>query len=138
MSSMLGPEHARWLGLSSRRAAAFAVIVASLVGCGTTEKASRETLPPIATTTSTTTIPGTTIPAGVRQVWIVESGDTLASIAAATGSTVALISELNGIDNPDSIQAGQTIEIPAGVLVLNSPGGAAADTTTTVATLDGG
>ena len=133
---MLGPTHTRWRGLPSRRVVAFAVAVASLSACGTTEKASRETLPPIVTTTSSTTIPGTTIPDGVRRIWIIQRGDTLASIAAQTGTTVQSIIDFNGIENPDAIQAGQEIEIPADLIVLNSPG--ASGTTITVATLDGG
>jgi LysM repeat protein len=102
------------------------VVVAA---CGTTDQASTEPLPPIRTTTSSTTIPGTTIPEGVRQFWVIERGDTLASIASATSVTVQSIIDLNEIENPDSIQAGQTIEIPAGIVVLNSPG---ASTSTTV------
>ena len=133
---MSGPKHTPWSRLPSRRVVAFAVVVSSLTACGTTDKASRETLPPIATTTSTTTIPGTTIPEGVRQIWIIQRGDTLASIAAQTGVTVQSIIDLNEISNPDAIQAGQEIEIPAGVIVLNSPG--ASNTSITVATLDGG
>lgn len=128
------------LGLRRGRVATLAVGMAAVMivvaGCGTTDKASRETLPPIATTSSTTTIPGTTIPEGVRQIWIVERGDTLASIAAATGTTVTAIIELNGIENPDAIQAGQEIDIPAGVVVVNSPGGG--EVTATETTLDGG
>jgi LysM repeat protein len=103
-----------------------------IAACGTTDKASTEPLPPIRTTTSSTTIPGTTIPEGVRQFWVIERGDTLASIASATGVTVQSIIDLNNIENPDSIQAGQTIEIPAGIVVLNSPG--ANTSTTTIAT----
>ena len=102
-----------------------ALVVAA---CGTTDKASNEPLPPIRTTTSTTTIPGTTLPEGVRRFWVIERGDTLASIASETGVTVQSIIEMNNIENPDSIQAGQTIEIPAGIVVLNSPGGSTSTT----------
>ncbi len=91
--------------------------------CGTTDQASSEPLPPIRTTTSTTTIPGTTLPEGVRQFYTIKSGDTLASIAGATGVTVQSIIELNNIENPDAIQAGQTIEIPAGIVVIDDLGG---------------
>jgi len=97
--------------------------------CGTTDKASKEPLPPIRTTTSTTTIPGTTLPEGVRRFWVIERGDTLASIASATGVTVQSIIELNNIQNPDNIPAGETIEIPA-IVVLNSPGASTSTTTT--------
>ncbi len=106
--------------LSGVAVAGLPVLFALVAGaCGTTDKASKEPLPPIRTTTSTTTIPGTTLPEGVRQFYTIKSGDSLASIAAATGVTVQSIVELNGIDNPDTIQAGQTIEIPAGIVVID-------------------
>ena len=99
------------------------VLFALVAGaCGTTDKASTEPLPPIRTTTSTSTIPGTTLPEGVRQFYTIKSGDTLASIAGATGVTVQSIIELNNIENPDAIQAGQTIEIPAGIVVITDLG----------------
>ena len=94
----------------------FALAVAA---CGTTDKASSEPLPPIRTTTSTTTIPGTTLPEGVRQFYTIKRGDTLASIAGATGVTVQSIIDLNKIENPDAIRAGQTIEIPSGIVVID-------------------
>ena len=106
--------------LTGAAVATLPVVFALVAGaCGTTDKASTEPLPPIRTTTSTTTIPGTTLPEGVRQFYTIKSGDTLASIAGATGVTVQSIIELNGIDNPDAIQAGQTIEIPAGIVVID-------------------
>ena len=107
--------------LAGAAVASLPVVFALIAGaCGTTDKASNEPLPPIRTTTSTTTIPGTTLPEGVRQFYTIKSGDTLASIAAATEVTVQSIIELNGIDNPDSIQAGQTIEIPSGIVVIQN------------------
>jgi len=105
--------------LAGAAVASFPLVVALVAGaCGTTDKASTEPLPPIRTTTSTTTIPTTTLPEGVRQFYTIKRGDTLASIATATGVTVLSIQELNGIDNPDAIQAGQTIEIPSGIVVI--------------------
>lgn len=90
----------------------------AVVGCGTTDQASRETLPPIRTTTSSTTTSTTTIPEGQR-FYKIQRGDTLAIIAASFGVTVDSIVELNGLENPDAIQAGQTIEIPANVVVVD-------------------
>jgi LysM repeat protein len=95
-------------------------VIAPLIGlaalvagaCGTTDQASRDTLPPIRTTTSTTTT-STTIPND--RFYTIERGDTLAVIAARFQVTVESIVELNGLSNPDDIQAGQTIEIPANV-----------------------
>ena len=54
----------------------------------------------------------------MRQFYTIKRGDTLASIAGATGVTVQSIIVLNNIDDPDAIQAGQTIEIPAGIVVI--------------------
>ena len=95
------------------------VLALAVAACGTTDKASSEPLPPIRTTTSTSTIPVTTLPEGVRQFYTIKRGDTLASIAGATGVTVQSIIDLNKIDNPDAIQAGQTIEIPSGIVVID-------------------
>jgi LysM repeat protein len=105
--------------LASVAVASLPLVLALAAGaCGTTDKASKEPLPPIRTTTSTSTIPTTTLPEGVRQFYTIKRGDTLASIAGATGVTVQSIIDLNGIENPDSIQAGQTIEIPSGIVVI--------------------
>ncbi|MET0911014.1 MAG: LysM domain-containing protein [Ilumatobacteraceae bacterium] len=95
------------------------MMVAALVtaGCGTTDEASRETLPPIRTTIAITTTTSTTVPEGQR-FYVIEPGDTLGTIAAALGVTVQSIVDLNGLANPDDIQAGQTIEIPSGVTVI--------------------
>jgi len=96
---------------------AVAAFGAVAVGCGTTDPASQERLPPIRTTTPTTTTTSTTIPPGQR-FYTIKSGDTLAAIAASFQVPVVAIVDLNGLDNPDDIQAGQTIEIPAGVVLV--------------------
>ncbi|MGK0277201.1 MAG: LysM repeat protein [Ilumatobacter sp.] len=96
------------------------VIIALVAGaCGTTDQASDEPLPPIRTTTSTTTIPGTTIPEGVRQFYVIKSGDTLAKIASSFDVTMQSLIDLNNIENPDNVPAGATLEIPAGILVIS-------------------
>ncbi len=89
-----------------------------VVACGTTDKASRETLPPIRTTTSTTSTTSTSLPEG-QKFYVIKRGDTLAVIAASFGVTVQSIVEINGLANPDAIQAGQTIEIPSDVVVID-------------------
>lgn len=93
------------------------LITGVLAGCGTTDKASRETLPPIRTTIAITTTTSSTIPEG-RQFYVIKSGDTLGTIAASFQVTVQSIVDLNGLANPDAIQAGQTIEIPSGIVVV--------------------
>ncbi len=102
------------LGTTGLAAIVMAVAVA---GCGTTDKASRETLPPIRTTIAVTTSTSTTVPPGQR-FYVIKSGDTLGTIATGFGVTVQSIVDLNGLANPDDIQAGQTIEIPSGVTVV--------------------
>ena len=87
-----------------------------LVACGTTDQASKETLPPIRTTTSTSAPATTTIPEGTR-FYVIKRGDTLAAIAASFSVTVQSIVDLNGLENADAIQAGQTLEL-IGILML--------------------
>jgi len=93
------------------------VMLLAIAGCGTTDKASRETLPPIRTTTAVTTTTSSTVPAGQR-FYVIQSGDTLGTIATGFGVTVQSIVDINGLANPDDIQAGQTIEIPSGLTVV--------------------
>jgi len=97
-----------------------ALVVGSVAAaCGTTDEASRQTLPPIVTTTSST-LPPTTPPEQAERVfYTIKRGDTLQAIANAFGVTVESIIDLNGITNPDSIAAGQTVEIPTGLLVVD-------------------
>jgi LysM repeat protein len=60
-------------------------------------------------------IPGTSAPApGSGQVYIVQRGDTLFSIARRFGSTVEAIQRANGIVNPTYISVGQRLVIPEG------------------------
>ena len=98
-------------------AAGIVAMAAASTGCGTTDKASRETLPPIRTTIALTTTTSTTVPPGQR-FYVIKSGDTLGTIAAGFEVTVQSIVDLNGLANPDDIQAGQTIEIPSGITVI--------------------
>jgi LysM repeat protein len=39
----------------------------------------------------------------------VRAGDNLSSIAAANGTTVSALAQLNGLANPNMIRAGQTL-----------------------------
>ncbi len=118
MDEMAAPRRPRALG---RRWVAPAVAVAAtaaLTACGTTDEASKETLPPMRTTTSTSSPPTTTIPEGAR-FYTVQRGDTLAAIANSFQVTVQSIVDLNGLANADAIQAGQTLEIPSGIIVVD-------------------
>ena len=88
-----------------------ALIVFGAAGCGTTDEASRQTLPPLVTTT-TSTVPPTTIP--VDRTYEVKPGDILTVIAAEYGVTVEAIMEANDLPDQDDIEAGQTLRIPGG------------------------
>jgi LysM repeat protein len=93
------------------------IVTVGVAGCGTTDEASRETLPPIRTTIAITTTTSTTVPPGQR-FYTIKPGETLGVIAASFEVTVQSIVDLNGLANPDAIQAGQTIEIPSGITVI--------------------
>ena len=71
-------------------------------------------IPPVVQTPAPTPAPQpapTQPPAGV---YVVQSGDTLYDIASRFDVTVAALSDLNGIDDPGQIFAGQELQIPAG------------------------
>ena len=99
-------------------AATIAVIGVVAVGCGTTDPASQERLPPIQTTTPTTTSTTTTV-APADFLYVVQTGDTLGKIAERFSVTIAAIVERNGLSSADDIQAGQSLEIPEGLLVID-------------------
>ena len=79
--------------------------------------AADEVLPPIRTTTTTTTT-STTI-STERKFYEIKSGETLSVIAESFDVPVQAIVELNGLADPNDIQAGQTIEIPTGVVLVS-------------------
>ncbi|MDX2382358.1 MAG: LysM peptidoglycan-binding domain-containing protein [Acidimicrobiia bacterium] len=121
----IGPARARPSEAGGRRSiavriAAFSVApaIVLLAACGTTDEASKETLPPIRTTTSTEAPATSTIPEGTR-FYVIKRGDTLAAIAASFSVTVQSIVDLNGLGNADAIQSGQTVEIPTGIIVID-------------------
>ncbi|MGB3733906.1 MAG: LysM domain-containing protein [Ilumatobacter sp.] len=99
------------LGVGATAIAVGIVVSVGLAACGTTDEASRMTLPPLETTTTTTTTT-TTIP--FERFYEIQPGDSLSAIAAAKGVSVVEILNANPqLQGEDSIQAGQTIEIPA-------------------------
>ena len=53
-------------------------------------------------------------PQGAPETYIVQSGDTLFSIAVHYHTTVAAIKQLNGLGNSDLIQVGQKLLVPTG------------------------
>jgi LysM repeat protein len=90
---------------------ALGVLGFGLVGCGESDGAFT-TLPPIRSTTTSSSTTTTTV-AAQRQFHEVQSGETLSVIAERYGVSVAAIVDLNQITNPDRIEAGVTLEIPA-------------------------
>jgi LysM repeat protein len=87
--------------------------------CGSDGTVAGATLPPIATTTTTssTIAPSTTY---VQTFYVIQPGDRLGNIADSFGVTVDAIMQLNGITNPDKINDGDKIEIPTGIVVTNT------------------
>lgn len=78
-----------------------------------------ETGTPTATSTPSATPTSTPTPESDTVTYIVQSGDTLFSIAAqyetdgaAIDALAAAIAQVNGITNPQNIQVGQELEIP--------------------------
>ncbi len=94
-----------------------ALLPVAASSCGSDGLASG-TLPPIITASTTTTIYITTTT--VQKFYIVKKGDTLGKIAKAFQVRLADIMAVNGITNPDSIQAGQELQIPTGAVVYNT------------------
>ena len=89
-----------------------------VAACGEDDGAAAdEVLPPIRTTTTTTTT-STTISTRTGSSTRSSSGDFLSHIAESFDVPVQAIVELNGLTDANDIQAGQTIEIPTGVVLV--------------------
>ena len=100
---------------------AFSVMVSiGAASCGTTDEASRETLPPLITTTSTPEPVVDDPNAGKTEFYEIKSGDSIARIASAFGVPASEIIRINNIENPDAIQVGQIIQIPTDVVLVES------------------
>ena len=61
----------------------------------------------------------TTTVAPTEFLYVVQSGDTLGKIAERFSVSIAAIVERNGLSSADDIQAGQSLEIPEGLLVID-------------------
>ena len=59
-----------------------------------------------------TPVPPTATPAAETRTYRVRSGDTLGAIASEFGTTVAVLMELNGIENPRLLKVGQVLKLP--------------------------
>jgi peptidoglycan endopeptidase LytE len=108
--------------MSARRVyllSAAAVLAVPLAACGSGTDLTEGTLPALASTTTTTTaVTTTTLP--VQQIYVVQSGDSLSEIAKAFQVSMTSLMTLNGITDPDNIQAGQELKIPAGEVVVTA------------------
>ncbi len=71
------------------------------------------TASPLPTGSPTPTSPAASAaPSGGGTTYTVQPGDTLGAIAAAFGTTVKALQELNGIDDPSLIHSGQVLRVP--------------------------
>lgn len=70
--------------------------------------------------------------AGGAQTYTVQRGDTLSSIAAKTGVSVAELQRLNNIANPNRITVGQKLTLPSGTTAPSAPATTGAARTYTV------
>jgi LysM repeat protein len=96
----------------SRRLGPAGAVTAALLGaCSDEEPGAAETLPPIITTTSTSTTlaPADTVP----RFYEVQRGDTLTAIAATYGLPIETIMAANGITDQNNIQVGQILQLPS-------------------------
>ena len=53
-------------------------------------------------------------PAATGRVHVVRAGEWLILIAQRYGTTVEALAELNGVENPDALEVGQVLRVPAG------------------------
>jgi LysM repeat protein len=63
---------------------------------------------------TTMLVPGTASAAAAGPFYVVQPGDTLGAIAARYGTTVPVLSSLNGIADPNFIVPGEVIHLPGG------------------------
>ena len=96
----------------ARIAAPTAFLLAATAGVLAIRSAGEADPPPPAATTSRAPVAPPPQPETPTRVYVVRSGDTLATIAEANGTTVARLLELNpGID-PVALTVGSRIRVP--------------------------
>jgi nucleoid-associated protein YgaU len=82
-------------------------------GGGDPEPTLTPVLPTQAPTLEAAPLPTSTPEPAQTQEYTVEAGDSLTAIAEQFGVTVEALAAANNITNPDQIQVGQTLTIPA-------------------------
>ncbi len=104
-----------------------AAVMASLLGGGDGS--------PAATTTTTSSVAATTTTTiAVPLKHVVKSGESLFSIAQLYSAKMEAIIELNNIDNPDKISAGDEILLPQGSIARVAPVTSTSATSTALVT----
>ena len=104
-----------------------AAVMASLLGGGDGS--------PAATTTTTSSVAATTTTTiAVPLKHVVKSGESLFSIAQLYSDKMEAIIELNNIDNPDKISAGDEILLPQGSIARVAPVTSTSATSTALVT----
>ena len=100
------------------------LLVLGIGACGFRGEKVGSSLPPLTVaTTTTTTMPTTTTEVRYYEV---QRGDSISSIAAAFGVSPQDLVALNGIANPDQIQAGQKLQLPPSTVVVTAAPSSAA------------
>lgn len=103
--------------------AALAVGVAGALlvrGCNDSDDTQPPVLPPLTSTTTSIVTTSTTSTPPVPRTYQVRSGDSLFSIAELFGVNIADLAALNGIDDPDRIEAGQILQLPPNATTTTS------------------
>jgi peptidoglycan endopeptidase LytE len=85
--------------------------------CGD-DSGSADTLPPLITTTTSTTLLETTTT--TVSLYTIQSGDSLSAIAEKFNVDQAALMMLNGISDPDHIEAGQVLKIPPQIVATTT------------------
>ena len=98
--------------------AAATIVLPVIAGACGDDGSSGGTLPPIITTTTSTTV-NVTVPTE-RTYYVIQPGDTLSKIATRFSVSAAEVMALNGIVDPNHVEAGQRIEIPPTQVVLDT------------------
>jgi len=98
---------------------ALALVPLGAAACGSSATNSLDTLPPIRTTTSTSTTSTTLDPR--ERIYIVQPGDSVNKIAAAYEVRAQGIIELNNLPADGTIQPGQELKIPNEVIMTELP-----------------
>lgn len=118
--------------MRTRILAMSALALFTVAACSEKTEDTIDSLPMLTAVASTTGAPmtddttTTTTPKLEDEFYLIQQGDSLSAIASSFGVKLETLMAVNGITNPDKIQAGQKLIIPSG----------GAPTTTSVAPAD--